>query len=518
MHQLSLKLEPVNRNTNFNNLPVGPMSYFKDDVWDLSLFMPQKSKRPCQKRLQFNYIHTGEMKFTAKLYAYHMLGKVKPDTVRGRITGNLPTFIKYSKANRITSFADITADVFLDYVRYLKNDYQITTGMNKGKKIAPQTGYYKCYLIEQIIKTGQIAGWWNVPKQEIFTHFKPNDFWDFISEKNDRRFSPYPVETLDRILNAAINCEQDVMTRCGITILSQTGLRISEMLSIQKGCIKKYHGNNFLEISRYKLERGEPQKDKIICNDMVVQAVKDLTKSTKALQEQSGLKELFLNRSAKLNGKIGVVSRECWNIMLKRFATNHNIRGRDGGLCRIHSHRFRSTWATNAVMQGKSTYEIMKHLGHETIAMTAHYIHLHSKFIREQYAEILISKESKLAGPRATEIHQNIKNQIKGKTAEEIGEIIVSLADSTYFQPLPMGICLFDERRGNCANGDGCFVYNCRNFITDVKFLPILKKEAENYQKALTRAKMLNNPLEIERITSEYKFLEPHIKKLENQL
>jgi integrase len=516
MQKPELKLAPIDRNTDFDDLPVGPKSYFKDDVWDLALFMPNQAKRPCQKKLRFNYIHSEDMKFTVKLYTYHMLGKMKPDTVRDRINGNLPAFINYSKANNITSFADITSEIFLDYVRYLKEDYQIATGINKGKKIAPQTGYGKCSLIERIIKTGQIFGWWNVPRQEIFIHFKPNDFWDFVSEKKERRSSPYSVETLGRILNAAKNIEQNVVTRCGIIILSQTGLRISEMLSIQKGCIKKYHGNTFLEISRYKLERGEPKKDLIVCNDMVVQAVNDLKKATVALQEQSGLKELFLNKISKLNGKVGVISRESWNIKLKKFATDHNIRERDGGLCRIHSHRFRSTWATNAVMQGKSTYEIMKHLGHETIAMTAHYIQLQSKFIREQYAEILVSKESKLAGPRATEIHNSITNQINGKTAEEIEEIIVALADSTYFQPLPMGICLFDERRGNCTNGEGCFVYNCGNFITEKKFLPILKKEAKNYQRAIARAKKFNNPLEVERISSEYKFLEPHIRQLES--
>lgn len=53
-----------------------------------------------------------------------------------------------------------------------------------------------------------------------------------------------------------------------------------------------------------------------------------------------------------------------------------------------------------------------------------------------------------------------------------IDSMIQNLAKSMSFNPLPTGVCLYDFRSGNCADGDGCFFYNCPNYITEARFSP----------------------------------------------
>ena len=106
----------------------------------------------------------------------------------------------------------------------------------------------------------------------------------------------------------------------------------------------------------------------------------------------------------------------------------------------------------------------------------------------------------------------------QGKTADEIAEIISGLSDTVGFNPLPTGVCLYDFRRGNCTEGDGCFFYNCPNFITEVQFYPVLKKELELMELEMSRLKELGNTREWQRQYVKYKYLRPLVEELEEKM
>ena len=86
------------------------------------------------------------------------------------------------------------------------------------------------------------------------------------------------------------------------------------------------------------------------------------------------------------------------------------------------------------------------------------------------------------------------------------------------FNPLPTGVCLYDFRRGNCTDGDGCFFYNCPNYITEVQFYPVLKDELDLLEKEMTRLKELGHEREWQKQYIKYKYLKPLVGSLEVQL
>lgn len=159
-------LVPIGDNTDYDIIMIGN-SCFTDDKWDLRPFITKKTTKESHKYIRFNFIHNEGMKFTVKQYAYYKLGVIKPQTVFGYITGYLPNFIEYCSLNEINSFADITQKDFLEFSLWLK----------ETKKLSASAGYHSSYVVEDLIKTGQIKGW-NVPQNNIFRGVTSSQLWN----------------------------------------------------------------------------------------------------------------------------------------------------------------------------------------------------------------------------------------------------------------------------------------------------------------------------------------------------
>lgn len=99
-------------------------------------------------------------------------------------------------------------------------------------------------------------------------------------------------------------------------------------------------------------------------------------------------------------------------------------------------------------------------------------------------------------------------NQIQSSAFDNVSE----------FEWLPTGVCLYDFRRGNCTDGDGCFFYNCPNYITEVQFYPILKDELDLLEKEMARLKELGQEPAYQVQAVKYKYLKPLVESLEVQL
>lgn len=67
-------------------------------------------------------------------------------------------------------------------------------------------------------------------------------------------------------------------------------------------------------------------------------------------------------------------------------------------------------------------------------------------------------------------------------------------------------------------DGDGCFFYNCPNYITEVQFYPILKDELDLLEKEMARLKELGHEREWQKQYIKYKYLKPLVESLEVQL
>ncbi len=314
--------------------------------------------------------------------------------------------------------------------------------------------------------------------------------------------------------------EKNILTKAGIIIQSQTGLRINEVLSIRQGCVHTTNdGYNYMEVTLDKTEKGEPIIHKIFINELVKNAVEELEEYTKDLREKSGLKELFLTKSKRLNGNIVVYKSDKFvGVKLNSFIKRWDIRDSKGNLYQLKSHQFRATFVRELIEQKVPIAHIMKQFSHVSIEMTSHYLTLKEEEVKEIYSDMILGKDSKIAGLRAKEIKSKLDEQFRGKTEQEIDDIVSNLSKSMSFNPLPTGVCLYDFRRGNCSDGDGCFFYNCPNYVTEIKFYPVLKQELDLMEKEMARYKELGQQRSWERQYVKWKYLKPLVDSLEVQI
>jgi len=502
-----LNPQPITIESDYSNITIGS-SKFTDDVWDLSLFITAKTTKDSHKKINFNFINSEYIKLIVKLYAYYRLGKVKPKTVMFNINGHLPSFIEYCNLNNINSFNEITKDIFLSYSLWLKED----------KKVAQGTGYFNCKTVEDIIKIGQIKGW-NVPKTNIFVDFTSLDLWDIKKTLKENKTKPIPEDIFDKILQCVLK-EKNILTKAGIIIQSQTGLRINEVLSIQQGCVHTTNdGYDYMEVTLSKTEKGEPIIHKVFINELVKNTVAELEEHTKDLRKESELKELFLSKIRSKGNLIDVLNIENFSDKrLPQFIKKWDIRDNKGNLYTLKSHQFRATFVKELIKQKVPIAHIMKQFAHVSIEMTSHYLTLQEEEVKEIYSDMILGKDSKIAGLRAKEIKSKLDEQFHGKTEQEIDDIVSNLSKSMSFNPLPTGVCLYDFRRGNCSDGDGCFFYNCPNYVTEVKFYPILKQELDLMEKEMARYKELDRERDWQRQYVKYKYLKPLVDSLEVQM
>lgn len=499
-----LKLQVIEPDIDLNSIMIGTSRY-TDDVWDLKPFISSKSIKEYRKYIRFKYIPDADMKETIKQYAYYKLGKTKPQTVREYINSSLPMFIEYCSLNGIHSFTDITLEDYLNFNLWMKDE----------KKVAQSTGFKSCHVVEEIIRIGQIKGW-NVPQFYLPKSETSNQLWNPNKYMKFNKTKPIPEDVFDKILYHAIYKEKDVLTKAGIIIQSQTGLRINEVLSIQEGCVKQTSdGCDYMDVTLGKTEKGETIIHNVFINELVKGIIIELSEYTSKLRKESGLKELFIIK----NHGIRVLNGTQWaDKRLRHFIERHNIRDNKGELYPLTSHQFRSTFVRELIKRKVPIAIIMKQYSHISIEMTAHYLSLQEEEVKEIYSDMILSPESKIAGFRAKEIKGKLNEIFHGKTEVEIDNLITNLAKTMSFNPLPTGVCLYDFRRGNCTDGDGCFFYNCPNFITEVQFYPILKDELDLLEKEMARLKELGYEREWQKQYIKYKSLKPLVKSLEVQL
>jgi hypothetical protein len=202
---------------------------------------------------------------------------------------------------------------------------------------------------------------------------------------------------------------------------------------------------------------------------------------------------------------------------LKRFVQRWEIRDANGKLYDIKSHQFRATFVRELIKQKVPIAHVMKQFAHVSVEMTAHYLSLEEDEIKAIFSDLILKPNAKIAGLQASEIRNKLDVVFKGKTAKDMDDIILGLSKTMSFNPLPTGICLYDFRRGNCTDGDGCFMYNCPNYVTEVSFLPILKDELQLLETEMRRLKELGQEPAWQVQYVKWKYLKPLVEELEGQ-
>ena len=497
-------LKPLPDDEVYDGIFIGS-SCFNDDVWDMKEYISVNTRNDAQNKIRFKNIKNAEIKNTVKQYAYYKLGKIKPQSVAANINTKLPSFILYCELNGVRDFSELNIQFLLDYMEWMADE-------NKRSERTLKT---VISIIFEIVKVGQVKGW-KVPSNKQLPKNKMVELIKKRWQGLENKYKPIPEDVFRKILHCALYKEKDILTKAGIVIQSQTGLRISEVLGIKSGCLSvTEEGYDFMEVYISKTEKGEPIAHKVYANELVKTVILELEAATKHLREKSGLQELFINENKGIyNLKVPHWTYDRLNSFVRRWG----IRGNDGELYPLKSHQFRATFVRELIKQNVSINHIMKQFSHVSVEMTMHYLTLQEDEIRKIYTDMVLGPDAKIAGFRAAEIKNTLEPYFKGKTTDEIELFISGLSETMSFNPLPNGICLYDFTRGNCTNGDGCFFYNCPNYITEAKFYPILKRELELLELEMSRYELLGRERDWQRQYIKHKYLKKLVDSLEVQL
>lgn len=294
-----------------------------------------------------------------KSYALWRLGRVKPVTVRQELEGCLCYLQRYFCMRRL-----------YDPRRFDRMEYQRFYGWLHLQ------GITRAYIgriyssVRRLVITGQRLGWAVSPQPFEL----PVVAREWESGHSAGAVAPIPPAVYEQILEHAMYDETDEITRCGILVQSQTGLRISEVLSLQEDCVRRCrNGTHELVYCLKKTQRGDPAWRRIPANTLVCEAVGRLRQATEQLRVCSGKRELFLVR----NHGIRQASQTNWNQgRLKGFIRRWEITDADGAYYALHSHQFRTTYVSRQLLDGVPIEELQRRLGHLSAEMTMHYVQI----------------------------------------------------------------------------------------------------------------------------------------------
>ncbi|WP_406541093.1 tyrosine-type recombinase/integrase [Clostridium ljungdahlii] len=75
----------------------------------------------------------------------------------------------------------------------------------------------------------------------------------------------------------------------------------------------------------------------------------------------------------------------------------------------LKTHQFRATFVRGIIKQKVPIAHIMKQFSHVSIEMTSYYLTLKEEEVKEIYSDMILGKDSKIAGLRAKEIKAKLK-------------------------------------------------------------------------------------------------------------
>lgn len=360
---------------------------FASDEWLLYEYAPKGQEHVRQVVLHFSDRAGEQVKQLIKQYAFWRLGRVKPVTVRQELTGHICHWESYLVMRGICDPRCFCGD---DYGAF--HFWLCARGVGAAHRNRILT------TLHQLLTIGQRLGW-QVTKKSLPQVLFSDEFscgqqipGNAPGYSVHGRTEPIPFDVYQQILTHARFDETDEITRCGILVQSQTGLRISEVLSLRTDCLCRCADGSYqLWYQLKKTQRGEPVLHPTPANEIVCEAIARLRAATEQLRQESGRTELFLVR----NHGIRLPSQTNWNGgRLRNFLKRWEITGVDGSIYALHSHQFRATYVTQQLLAGVPLDQLKKNLGHVSAEMTARYVHLSTEQLQTFLTDYMICKET----------------------------------------------------------------------------------------------------------------------------
>jgi hypothetical protein len=293
------------------------------------------------------------------------------------------------------------------------------------------------------------------------------------------------------------------LLRYGILIQAFTGLRISEVLTLKEDCLSIRNNKYWLTYTSSKTSKEPIDKtiliSKIVYNEIgdLIEITKEYRRILKDLKDSYSIaikKYIFLKSSNYKDYTIITPKSVSWTgHYLELFIKNNNItclneKG-EKEFYHLKSHFFRHTFAKKLVNNGVPLRVIKRHYAHVSIDMTMRYITLNHETIEKDYIKTFIEAKTIYTNGKEGDLFKQIVNQVGIRNS--IDDVINNLTKRFGINPLPMGLCIMDFKKGHCTHtgSEGCYFSNCKDFVTNITFLDNFIKQRDLILNELERIK-----------------------------
>lgn len=228
--------------------------FFNDDYWDFSSFT---GLNIAKKDLKFNFNRiNGEFKIELKKFVLVKIleNKTKISSIK-RAFQDLSLYFNFLYGSHVYSIKDVTTDLLKIYLQTRENISALALRFSKQVLL----NFYAYYA----------ANYENLLTSSMETLLDLGSIQAFMAIKEQNKTPDIPGVYFDKLIQALITVlddpeESDAIkaSACIILITSQTGLRISEVLSLEINSLKTisiYGGKeaNYLTYKTWKREKGE---------------------------------------------------------------------------------------------------------------------------------------------------------------------------------------------------------------------------------------------------------------------
>ncbi|MCI0558451.1 MAG: site-specific integrase, partial [Nitrososphaera sp.] len=186
-------------------------------------------------------------------------------------------------------------------------------------------------------------------------------------------------------------------TACFIVIASSTGMRISEILAIKRGCIRQEPTSNhgifyWIDSKLFKTQRKDTGSDRSwMCGPLTAQAVAVLEKMGSLLGAHSRTPYLFFSFKhfvtvlMSKGSRVKILLQTQIGVDLRKFCFAHGLN------IKLHAHQFRRSFARSIIRFSSTSILALKdHFKHWSLYMTDWYVGLDPELIADLEAERLL--------------------------------------------------------------------------------------------------------------------------------
>jgi len=274
-------------------------------------------------------------------------------------SANLKSFRNYVKSRHLPDSLDtIDTKLLREYVLYLMK----RTRYNGHPYTPAQTELLSSATIHGHVIT--LRAFYNWLIVEGLAQNNPAK--DLKPPKVSRKVvSTLSDEEIGAILNTFSTSPSDARNQTLFMLLIDTGLRISELVNLKMDDVHMDEG--------YLKVMGKGKKERIVpIGNNAQRALQRYLFRFRPKPNNPVTNNVFLSLSSE------PLTENSMKLMFARLAKR-------SGVCRLHAHLCRHTFATRFLINGGDVFSLQQILGHSTLEMVRHYVNLASSHITIQH-------------------------------------------------------------------------------------------------------------------------------------